>query len=83
MTCLSRGASWQAACARANSFVLCFDLDLFKNVNDSLGYPMGDRLLKLVAGRLRPQVCGNNLAARLGDDVFEVILRRLAERSER
>lgn len=54
--------------------VLCVDLDLFKNVNDSFGHPMGDRLLKLVADRLRSQVRGNNLAARLGGDEFAVIL---------
>jgi len=54
--------------------VLCVDLDLFKNVNDSLGHPIGDRLLKLVADRLRAQVRGNNLAARLGGDEFAVIL---------
>jgi diguanylate cyclase (GGDEF)-like protein/PAS domain S-box-containing protein len=54
--------------------VLCVDLDLFKNVNDTLGHPTGDRLLKLVAERLRAQVRGNNLAARLGGDEFAVIL---------
>jgi diguanylate cyclase (GGDEF)-like protein/PAS domain S-box-containing protein len=54
--------------------VLCVDLDLFKNVNDSLGHPVGDRLLKLVAERLRTQVRGNNLAARLGGDEFAIIL---------
>jgi diguanylate cyclase (GGDEF)-like protein/PAS domain S-box-containing protein len=54
--------------------VLCVDLDLFKNVNDSLGHPIGDRLLKLVAERLRSQARGNNLAARLGGDEFAIIL---------
>jgi len=54
--------------------VLCVDLDLFKNVNDSFGHPMGDRLLRLVADRLRSQVRGNHLAARLGGDEFAVIL---------
>ena len=54
--------------------VLCVDLDLFKNVNDSFGHPMGDRLLKAVADRLRSEVRGNNLAARLGGDEFAVIL---------
>jgi diguanylate cyclase (GGDEF)-like protein/PAS domain S-box-containing protein len=54
--------------------VLCVDLDLFKNVNDSLGHPIGDCLLKLVAERLRSQVRGNNLAARLGGDEFAIIL---------
>jgi diguanylate cyclase (GGDEF)-like protein/PAS domain S-box-containing protein len=54
--------------------VLCVDLDLFKNVNDSFGHPMGDRLLRLVADRLRSQVRGNHLVARLGGDEFAIIL---------
>jgi diguanylate cyclase (GGDEF)-like protein/PAS domain S-box-containing protein len=54
--------------------VLCVDLDLFKNVNDSFGHPMGDRLLKMVAERLKSEVRGNNLVARLGGDEFAVIL---------
>jgi diguanylate cyclase (GGDEF)-like protein/PAS domain S-box-containing protein len=54
--------------------VLCVDLDLFKNVNDSFGHPISDRLLRLVADRLRSQVRGNNLVARLGGDEFAVIL---------
>ena len=62
--------------------VLCIDLDLFKNVNDSFGHPMGDRLLKQVAGRLQAEVRGDNLVARLGGDEFAIVLacRRLAER---
>jgi diguanylate cyclase (GGDEF)-like protein len=62
--------------------VLCVDLDLFKNVNDSFGHPIGDRLLKQVAERLRPEVRGNNLAARLGGDEFAVILAAAASPNE-
>jgi diguanylate cyclase (GGDEF)-like protein len=54
--------------------VLYLDLDLFKNVNDSFGHPVGDRLLKEVAARLSTAVRGANLAARLGGDEFAVIL---------
>jgi diguanylate cyclase (GGDEF)-like protein/PAS domain S-box-containing protein len=54
--------------------VLCVDLDLFKNVNDSFGHPIGDRLLKQVAERLRAQVRGDNIAARLGGDEFAIVL---------
>jgi len=54
--------------------VLYIDLDLFKNINDSFGHPVGDRLLKQVAERLTIAVRGTNLAARLGGDEFAVIL---------
>ena len=54
--------------------VLGVDLDLFKNVNDSFGHPMGDRLLRQVADRLRAQAQGGDLAARLGGDEFAMIL---------
>jgi diguanylate cyclase (GGDEF)-like protein/PAS domain S-box-containing protein len=54
--------------------VLCVDLDLFKNVNDAFGHPMGDRLLKLVAERLRSEVRGDNLVARFGGDEFAIVL---------
>ncbi|QOZ24197.1 EAL domain-containing protein [Bradyrhizobium sp. CCBAU 51753] len=62
--------------------VLCIDLDLFKNVNDSFGHPAGDRLLGLVSDRLRASVTGNNLAARLGGDEFAVILAQDTSPSE-
>ncbi|KRR04790.1 diguanylate cyclase [Bradyrhizobium jicamae] len=54
--------------------VLCVDLDLFKKVNDSFGHPMGDRLLKSVAERLKSEVRGDNLVARLGGDEFAIVL---------
>ncbi|MFB9264085.1 putative bifunctional diguanylate cyclase/phosphodiesterase [Bradyrhizobium erythrophlei] len=54
--------------------VMGIDLDLFKNVNDSFGHPMGDRLLKMVADRLRSEVRGDNIAARLGGDEFAIVL---------
>ncbi|MBB5047836.1 diguanylate cyclase (GGDEF)-like protein/PAS domain S-box-containing protein [Rhodopseudomonas rhenobacensis] len=54
--------------------VLCIDLDLFKNVNDSFGHPTGDRLLQKVADRLRQEVGGNDLAARFGGDEFAIVL---------
>ncbi len=54
--------------------VMGVDLDLFKNVNDSFGHPIGDRLLKLVAERLRDTVRDDNVAARLGGDEFAIVL---------
>ena len=54
--------------------VLCIDLDLFKNVNDSFGHPTGDRLLTLVAERLAANPRADSLVARLGGDEFAMIL---------
>jgi diguanylate cyclase (GGDEF)-like protein/PAS domain S-box-containing protein len=63
-----------ASDAERHVAVLCVDLDLFKNVNDSFGHPTGDRLLKQVAERMRGEVHGNNLVARLGGDEFAIVL---------
>ncbi len=59
--------------------VLFFDLDDFKEVNDTLGYKAGDQVLKEVALRLQGFVGGNELVARLGSDEFGVILRSLEQ----
>jgi diguanylate cyclase (GGDEF)-like protein len=55
------------------SAVLCLDLDHFKTVNDTLGHPVGDALLKLVTDRLRAQVRETDTVARLGGDEFAII----------
>ncbi|MGX7741092.1 putative bifunctional diguanylate cyclase/phosphodiesterase [Rhodopseudomonas parapalustris] len=62
--------------------VMCVDLDLFKNVNDSFGHPMGDRLLRCVAERLRQQVGDGDLVARLGGDEFAIVLTSLPTPNE-
>jgi diguanylate cyclase len=61
-----RGGSAPAA-------VFYIDLDHFKDVNDTLGHPIGDELIRSVTQRLASALRGDDLVARIGGDEFGVI----------
>ena len=63
-----RGAQLGRGCA-----VHCLDLDHFKTVNDTLGHPIGDDLLKIVASRLVEALPATDFVARIGGDEFAII----------
>ena len=58
------------------------DLDHFKNVNDTLGHPAGDKLLKMVADRLRALAGETDTIARMGGDEFAVVQLAIAQPSD-
>ncbi len=62
--------------------VLLLDLDRFKTVNDSLGHGIGDRLLEVVAGRIRDNVKDGSVVARLGGDEFAVLVENVRGEDE-
>ncbi len=76
------GAQLQHALERAGRHgeqlaVMELDLDGFKNVNDTLGHPAGDKLLQIIARRLKEALRGEDIIARLGGDEFAIVLESI------
>ncbi len=67
---MNEAKRWNGRCG-----FMMIDLDRFKAVNDTLGHPMGDRLLTMVAERLNSIMTANELCGRLGGDEFAVVVK--------
>lgn len=74
--------SLKEAGERKHVAVHYLDLDRFKTINDTLGHPIGDSLLKAVSGRLWNCVKSRDTVARLGGDEFAIIQVGINNRSE-
>jgi diguanylate cyclase (GGDEF)-like protein len=68
--------------AKRSCALMMLDLDRFKQVNDSMGHPAGDELLRQVAERLRAIIGDRGEIGRLGGDEFQVILPDLDDRGK-
>ena len=67
---MAEAEKWGSRCA-----FMMIDLDRFKAVNDTLGHPVGDRLLMRVSERLKQLMSENEMVGRLSGDEFAVVVR--------
>ncbi len=76
------GALTRAAATDHKLALLFVDLDNFKSINDTLGHNFGDRVLQLVAERLRTAAGPRSVLARLGGDEFTVLIEDVKSHEE-
>jgi len=76
---LVKQATAEAKRHRRRCAVFFLDLDRFKDINDSLGHPAGDQLLRVVSNRLRSVLRTTDAAARLGGDEFCLLLNDIPD----
>lgn len=58
------------------------DLDRFKYINDSLGHKMGDRVLKVIADRLKDSLRKDDIISRQGGDEFVILLKNFTTKED-
>lgn len=67
---------------KLNGSLLIVGIDKFRDINDSLGYQQGDKLLVIIAERLRSLFANNSYIARIGGDEFAIYIPSAKQRSE-
>lgn len=78
-----KAASFRVMNKRGASLgLLLIDVDHFKHINDSLGHPAGDHVLKTFAGRLKKSLRAGDFVARLGGDEFAIILEHIGDEED-